>query len=101
MQTIDGRAGSAKRLIKMMDDREISLYKNSKTFIESKMLLGEDEIPKTLLIKIRLKNRLLVLRQAYLKYLIIKFRQKISFIAFKNKMTIVELFCTAIQKSYN
>jgi hypothetical protein len=36
-----------------------------------------------------------------MKYTIVKFRMKISWIAFKNKMTIVELFCTAILKSYN
>jgi len=61
LQTIDGRAGSAKKLIQMMDDRELSLYKNSEKYIENREILG-DEIPKTLQIKIRLKNRLLVLR---------------------------------------
>ena len=84
----------------MMDESELSLYKNSQQFKENKDILG-DEIPKTLQIKIKLKNRLQVLKSAYLKYLIIKFRQKISFIAFKKRMTIIELFCTAIQKSYN
>lgn len=51
--------------------------------------------------KINLKNRLRILNTAYLRYLIVKFRQKISFIAFKYKMTIVELFFHAIIKSYN
>lgn len=59
------------------------------------------EFSKTLSIKIRLKNKLKIMRSTYLKYLIIKFRQKISFIAFKKKMSIVELFCDAITRSYN
>tara|TARA_B110000285_G_C14857223_1_gene482799 strand:- start:372 stop:662 length:291 start_codon:yes stop_codon:yes gene_type:complete len=59
------------------------------------------EFSKTLSIKIRLKNKLSIMRMSYLKYLIIKFRQKISFIAFKKKMSIVELFCDAITRSYN
>ena len=46
------------------------------------------------------KNQLFLMRKTYLKYLITKFRQKISYIAFRKKMTIVELFCTAIRKSY-
>ena len=37
----------------------------------------------------------------YLKYLIIKFRQKISYLAFKKKSTIMELFLNAIKKSHN
>lgn len=36
----------------------------------------------------------------YLKFLIIKFRQKISYLAFKKKATILELFLKAIKKSY-
>ena len=36
-----------------------------------------------------------------MKYLIVQFRMKISWLAFKKKMTIVELFCNAILKSYN
>lgn len=39
-------------------------------------------------------------RKVYLKYLIMKVRAKISFMAFKRKMTIVELFADTIMKSY-
>ena len=39
------------------------------------------------------------MRQTYLKYIIIKFRIKVSWIAFKYKMTISELFCHAIKKT--
>ena len=36
-----------------------------------------------------------------MKYTVMKFRMKISWLAFKNRMTVLELFCTAILKSYN
>ena len=35
-----------------------------------------------------------------MKFLVIRFRQKVSFIAFKHQCTIVELFCRAILKSF-
>ena len=41
-----------------------------------------------------------MLRQAYLRYLIIKFRQKISFIAFCKKKTVPEIFYEALLKSF-
>lgn len=41
------------------------------------------------------------MRQAYLKYTVIKFRIKVSWIAFTQKKTIMELFITAIKKSYD
>ena len=58
------------------------------------------ELDKKIFEKVTMKNRLNLVRKTYLKYLIVKFRQKISYIAFKNKMTIVEIFITAIKKSY-
>lgn len=57
-------------------------------------------MPNAYLTRMRLKNKLNVMRQAYLKYMVIKFRIKISWIAFTKKMTIMELFVRAIQKSY-
>ena len=57
-------------------------------------------MPNAYLTRMRLKNKLNVMRQAYLKYTVIKFRIKISWIAFTKKMTIMELFVRAIQKSY-
>jgi hypothetical protein len=54
------------------------------------------ELDKKIFERVIMKNKLNLVRKTYLKYLIVKFRQKISYIAFKNKMTIVELFITAI-----
>ena len=51
--------------------------------------------------KLEIRNEIYLLSMTYLKYLIIKFRQKISYIAFKKKMTIMELFLNAIKKSYD
>ena len=45
--------------------------------------------------------RVKLLQKVYKKYIIIRFRQKISFIAFKKKMSLVELFLLAIQKSFD
>ena len=58
------------------------------------------DLLKSVYAKIKLKNELLLMRKTYIKYLIQKFRQKVSYIAFTKKMTIVELFCTAIKKTY-
>ena len=39
-------------------------------------------------------------RKIYLKYLIMRIRAKISFMAFEKRMTIVEIIVNAIFKSY-
>lgn len=49
---------------------------------------------------IRLKNEQTVFRKVYLKYLIIRVRIKISFIALQKRMTILELFVSTIMKTY-
>lgn len=41
------------------------------------------------------------MRQTYFKYIVIKFRIKVSWIAFTKKMTIQELFVNAIKKTYD
>ena len=48
-----------------------------------------------------LENEHMVFKKVYLKYLILKIRAKISYIAFVKKMTIVELFASTILKCYN
>ena len=50
--------------------------------------------------QIKNENKLKLCKAGYLKYLILKFRMKISFIALKKQMTVLELFCYAILKSY-
>ena len=42
-----------------------------------------------------------VMRKVYLKYLIMRIRSKISFMAFMKRQTILELFIKAILRSYN
>ena len=46
--------------------------------------------------KLRLKNEHRLFRKIYLKYLIMRVRAKISFIAFEKRMTIMELLVSTI-----
>ena len=97
LNTLEGIANSAVKILKVMNDQDMKQYISMLHTDAHK----KKEFSKTLAIKIRLKNKLTIMRKSYLKYLIIKFRQKISFIAFKKKMSIIELFCDAITRSYN
>ena len=91
MQTIDGRKETAKPILKAMSEQ---YRKNQQQSFKKK-------VDKQQMLKIERINEISLLKMTYLKYLIIKFRQKISYIAFKNKITIMELFLRAIKKSYN
>ena len=97
LNTLEGIANSGVKILKVMNDQDMNQYISMLHTDAHK----KKEFSKTLAIKIRLKNKLTIMRKSYLKYLIIKFRQKISFIAFKKKMSIIELFCDAITRSYN
>ena len=97
MRTIDGRAGSADQILKQMEKQGLENYKKKKSINNPNF--GLKDMPHAYLTKVRLRNRLKVMRQTYQKYIIIKFRIKVSWIAFKHKMTISELFCTAIKKT--
>lgn len=57
-------------------------------------------MPQSEVDQIKNENKLKLCKAGYLKYLILKFRIKISFIALKKQMTVLELFCNAILKSY-
>ena len=50
--------------------------------------------------KIRLTNEHRLFRKVYKKYLIIRIRQKISFMAFEKRMTVFELFIKSILTCY-
>ena len=50
--------------------------------------------------KIKQSNEHKVFRKVYIKYLIIRVRAKISFMALIQRKTIVELFATTIEKCY-
>ena len=57
-------------------------------------------MPKWLIFKQQMANELQVNRKMYVKYMILKFRQKISFLALKKRQTIQELIFAAILKTY-
>ena len=59
-----------------------------------------DTITESYRLKLQYKNEHKVFNQTYLKYLIMRVRAKISFIALEKRMTIVELFASTIHKVY-
>ena len=71
METLDGRRGTAREVLKWL-----TLKDNTKN------------------------HEAIMLKRTFMKYTLIRLRQKISFIAFKKKMTILQLFLNAIIKSY-
>ena len=98
LNTIDGRKDSAKGVIQVLEKQALEKYKIVHN-IKSKDFKISD-LPHSVRSKMRLNHKVNVMRTCYMKYTIMKFRMKISWLAFKNKMTILELFCTAILKSY-
>ena len=85
--TIDGKYGTAlpvydKMVSAAMKGKDQKWQKNNRQRIQNEM-------------------RVKLLQKVYTRYVIIRFRQKISFIAFQKKMTICELFLTAILQSFN
>ena len=91
MHTIDGKKDTAKPILKAMSEQ----------YRKTQLQCFKKKIDKQHMQKVERRNEIDLLKMTYLKYLIIKFRQKISYIAFKNKVTIMELFLNAIKKSYN
>ena len=69
LNTLEGIAGSADKLLMTMNEQDMNQYNTMNASGNNKK-----EFSKTLSIKIRLKNKLTIMRKAYLKYLIIKFR---------------------------
>lgn len=94
INTIDGIAGSADKILTALENQGIENYRKTQKIPLSKFTVKD--IPNAYLTRMRLKNKLNVMRQAYLKYIVIKFRIKVSWIAFTKKMTIMELFIRAI-----
>ena len=91
MQTIDGKKGTAKPILKAM----------SAEFRKTQLQSFKKKVDKQHMQEVEKRNEIELVKATYLKYLIIKLRQKISYIAFKNKVTILELFLNAIKRSYN
>jgi len=69
LETIEGKAGSATNLIKLMNKEQIETYVNK----SSKGSKDNNNL-KTLELRIQLSNRIKVVKQAYLRYLMVKFR---------------------------
>ena len=92
MRTLDGRKGTANKILDVLNEQTFEKYKqaNNKVHIE-------ESIKRQMI----LENEHMVFKKVYLKYLILKIRAKISYIAFVKKMTIVELFASTILKCYN
>ena len=99
MNTVDGNAGSAEKILETLEREGIETYRKKQKIPLSKFTIKD--IPNAYLTRMRLKNRLNVMRQAYLKYTVIKFRIKVSWIAYTKKMTIMELFVKAIKRTYD
>ena len=51
-------------------------------------------------LRLETENKIKMLEKVNTKYVVIRFRQKVSYIAFLNKMTIIELFMNAIEKTF-
>ena len=98
LNTIDGSLNSAQPLLDVLEEQAILKYCKSKKMKRDNF---KASTASSFLSKVRYKNKLKLMRKTYLKYLIIKLRIKISFIAFKKKMTLVELICNSILKTYN
>jgi hypothetical protein len=91
LRTLDGSRGTADALLSKMDKQSFQEYKEKHqraTMSESQRL------------RITLMNEHNVFRRVYIKYVIMRVRAKISFIALKRRMTVVELFASTIQKCY-
>ena len=73
LRTIDGIKGSAEGILKVLKKQS----KEKPAIIEQKLF-----------------------RKIYKKYLLMKVRNKISYMALLKRYTIVELFCTTIQRVY-
>lgn len=87
LRTVDGKKGTANALLSVMNKEAINKHKkdNNKELISDSVKLN--------LIQ---KNEHKLFRSIYMKYLIMRIRSKISFIALRKRMSIVELFVTTI-----
>jgi hypothetical protein len=61
---------------------------------------GKSLVSESVLYNIKQTNEHRLFRKVYLKYLIMRIRAKISFMALERRMTVVELIIATIMKSY-
>ena len=91
LRTVDGNRNSASRLLETMNKQSKRDY-----LIET----GKSLVSESVLYNIKQTNEHRLFRKVYLKYLIMRIRAKISFMALERRMTVVELIIATIMKSY-
>lgn len=91
MRTLDGTRGSANKILALMQKKGEAdfMSKSGKNFVSDSVRYQ---------IKQTCEHKLF--RKVYLKYIIMRVRSKISYIAFIKRMTIPELIIKAIQNSH-
>lgn len=89
--TMNGKRDSARKLVDLMNNQAVDKYKRDqkKKFISQSVFQS-----------IRQKNEHLLFRKVHLKYLILRVRAKISYMAFERRMTVAELIVYTIKKCY-
>lgn len=91
LNTIDGNWGSANKLLEVMNENSVKQYlRNTRKTIVSESALQN----------IKQTNKHHLFRKIYLKYVLMRIRAKISFMALERRMTVVELLIETILRSY-
>ena len=91
LRTMDGNRGSANNLLEAMNKQSIKDHRER---------TGKRLISDSVMYHIKQTNEHKLFRKVYLKYLVMKIRAKISFMALEKRMTVVELIIQTIFKSY-
>jgi len=84
LKTVDGNRDSGVQLVAALNKQSIT----KRTTIKERILIEK-------------QNAAIVWQKVYRKYLVMKFRAKVSFMAFLNGVTITELILKAIIKTYS
>jgi len=92
MRTMDGHKGTADKMLEAMNKQSKEEYLKH---------TGKQLISESVAQKIKQSNEHLLFRKVYLKYLILRIRAKISFMALKKRQTVTELFVQTILRCYN
>jgi len=92
VRTKDGNKDSASNILYALNKQDEKKYMKDK-----KASFVSDYIKYS----IKIANEHKIFRKVYVKYLMLRIRAKISYMAFAKRMTIVELFFTTILRSYS
>mmetsp|Transcript_32321 Transcript_32321/g.49476 ORF Transcript_32321/g.49476 Transcript_32321/m.49476 type:complete len:294 (+) Transcript_32321:729-1610(+) len=91
LRTFDGQRGSAEKLLTAM---------NEQCFVDYKREKGKKLISQSVQHSIMQANEQKLFRKVYFRFLLLRIRSKISFMALQKRMTILELFATTIYNNY-